>query len=76
MCIQESVNTKFLGLQIDNHLNWTNHIDKLIPKVSGPCYGVRSMLHVSNTDALKSNNHIFYKKTQSNATFLFIRNLL
>jgi hypothetical protein len=26
--IQESVNTIFLGLQIDNHLNWTNHIEK------------------------------------------------
>jgi hypothetical protein len=52
--IQESVNTKFLGLQIDNHLNWTNHIDKLIPKLSGACYAVRSMLHVSNTDTVKS----------------------
>jgi hypothetical protein len=48
--IQESVNTKFLGLQIDNRLNWTNHIDKLIPKLSGACYAVSSMLHVSNTD--------------------------
>jgi hypothetical protein len=33
--IQESVNTKFLGLQTDNHLNCTNYIDKLIPKLSG-----------------------------------------
>jgi hypothetical protein len=31
--IQESVSTKFLGLQIDNHLNWTNHIDKIITKL-------------------------------------------
>jgi len=23
--IEESVNTKFLGLQIDNHINWKNH---------------------------------------------------
>jgi hypothetical protein len=52
--IQESGNTKFLGLQIDNHLNWTNHIDKLIPMLSGACYAVRSMLHVSNTNTLKS----------------------
>jgi hypothetical protein len=31
-CIEESVNMKFLDLQIDNHLNWTNHSDKLLPK--------------------------------------------
>jgi hypothetical protein len=24
--IQESVNMKFLGLQIDKYLNWTNHV--------------------------------------------------
>jgi hypothetical protein len=30
--IEESVDAKFLGLQIDNHLNWENHIDQLIPK--------------------------------------------
>jgi hypothetical protein len=35
--IQESVNTKFLGLQTDNHLNWTDHIDKLTPKLSEAC---------------------------------------
>jgi hypothetical protein len=29
-CIDQSVNMKFLDLQIDNHLHWTNHIDKLI----------------------------------------------
>jgi hypothetical protein len=55
ICIwQESVNTKFLGLQIDNHINWTYYIDKLIPKLSAACYAVRFMLHVSNTDTLKS----------------------
>jgi hypothetical protein len=39
--IEESVQTKFLGLQIDNHLNWANHIAQLIPKLSGACYAVR-----------------------------------
>jgi hypothetical protein len=40
--IEESEQTKFLGLQIDNHLNWKNRIDKLSPKSSGACYAVRS----------------------------------
>jgi hypothetical protein len=38
--IKESVNTKFLGLQIDNHLNWKYHIDQIVPKLSGACYTV------------------------------------
>jgi hypothetical protein len=52
--VEESVHTKFLGLQIDNHLNWKNHIDQLVPKLSGACYAVRSLLHISNTDTIKS----------------------
>jgi hypothetical protein len=52
--MEESVHTKFLGLHIDNHLNWKNHIDQLILKLSGACYAVRSLLHISNTDTLKS----------------------
>jgi hypothetical protein len=31
-CIEEMVNTDFLGLQIDNHLNWKNHIEQMVPK--------------------------------------------
>jgi hypothetical protein len=27
------VDLKFLGIQIDNHLNLKNHIDQIIPKV-------------------------------------------
>jgi hypothetical protein len=49
-CIEESVNTKFIGFQIHNLLNWTNHIDKLIPKLGGECYTVRSVCHIINTD--------------------------
>jgi hypothetical protein len=53
-CIEESVNTKFIGLQIHNHLNWKNHIDRLVPKLSGAHYADRSMLLISNTDTLKT----------------------
>jgi len=42
------VNTEFLGLQIDNHINWKNHIEQMILKLSGACYGIRSMVHISN----------------------------
>jgi hypothetical protein len=52
--IEESINTKSHGLQIDNHLNWKNHVDLMIPKLSRGYYAVRSMPHVSSTDTLKS----------------------
>jgi len=32
-CIEEMVNTKFLCLQIDSHLNWKDHINHLISKL-------------------------------------------
>ena len=30
--ISEVPSTKFLGVQIDNHLNWKCHIDQILPK--------------------------------------------
>jgi hypothetical protein len=52
--IEETVNSKFLGLHTDNHLNWKDHIDQMIPKLSGASYAVRSMFHISNINTLKS----------------------
>jgi hypothetical protein len=52
--IEETVNSKFLGLHLDNHLNWKDHTDQMIPKLSGACYTVRSMFHISNINTLKS----------------------
>jgi hypothetical protein len=31
-CVEEMVNTEFLGLQIDKNLNWKNYIEQMIPK--------------------------------------------
>jgi hypothetical protein len=52
--IEVAINTKFLCLQIDNCLKWKNHIDQLVPKLSGAYNADRFMLHISNTDDLKS----------------------
>ena len=39
--MEETGNTKFRGLQIDN-INWKNHIIKeMIPELSGACYAIR-----------------------------------
>ena len=36
--IEETVNTKFLGLQTDNHIKWKDHIKEMILKLRGACY--------------------------------------
>jgi hypothetical protein len=48
------VNMKCLGLQIDNHLNWKDHDEQMVPKLSAECYAVRSMVHINNINTLKS----------------------
>ena len=34
---------KLLGLDLDHHMNWKTHIDKIIPKLSRACYIIRSV---------------------------------
>jgi hypothetical protein len=46
--MKESINKKLLGLQIDKHLNWKNHIDLMIPKLGRECYAVRSKSCISS----------------------------
>jgi hypothetical protein len=52
--IEEAVHLKFLGIQIDNHLNWKDHIDQIIPKLSAACYMVRQMYYICNNNTLRS----------------------
>jgi hypothetical protein len=52
--IEETVNSKFFGLHLGNHLNWKDHIDQMMRKLSGACYAVRSMFHISNINTVKS----------------------
>jgi hypothetical protein len=51
---QESINTKFLGLRTNNHLNWKKYIDIMVSKLGRACYAIRLMSHISSTDTLKS----------------------
>jgi hypothetical protein len=39
----ENNHTKFLGLELDNNINWKNHIHKILPKLSNACYLIRRM---------------------------------
>ena len=51
---EQTMNTKILGLQTDNHINWKNHTEQMIPKLSEACNAIRSMAHTSNINTLKS----------------------
>ena len=53
--IEETVNTKFLGLQIDNHINWMNHIEEMICEFSGTCYAIRLMAHITSINTTQIN---------------------
>ena len=57
MCVDETVNTKFLGLQIDNHINMNKHFEQIIPQFSRVCYAIRSVVHISNINTLQSIYH-------------------
>jgi hypothetical protein len=46
-------NTKFLGLELDKTINWKNHVQKIIPKLSSACYLVRRMYPCCNLNTLK-----------------------
>jgi len=52
--IEKAENTTFLGLQIDNHTNWKNHMEEMIPKLSRARYAIRAMAHISNINTVKS----------------------
>ena len=54
------MNTKFLGLQIDNHINCKNDIEQMIPKLSGSCYAIKLMVPLSNINTLKSIHYAYF----------------
>ena len=54
------MNTKVLGLQIGNHINWNNFIEEMTRKLSGACYAVRSIIHFSNINTLNSVYYAYF----------------
>ena len=52
--IEAALSLKFRGMQLDNHLNWKDHIDQILPKLSTACYAVRQMHHICDENTKKS----------------------
>jgi hypothetical protein len=57
--IEETVNRKFLGLPIGNHINSKNDIQGMIPKFRSACYAIMSMVHTSNINTVKSISYAY-----------------
>jgi len=51
--IKETDSLKFLSLELDKFLNWKNHIDKLLPKLSSASFVIRSMSSLCNITTIK-----------------------
>jgi len=51
--LTEINHTKFLGLELDKNINWKNHIQKIVPKLSSACYLIRRTSPLCNLTTLK-----------------------
>jgi hypothetical protein len=45
--------TKFIGLKLDKNINWKNHIQKILPKLSSACFVIRRLCPSCNINTLK-----------------------
>lgn len=60
--LQLMKNTKFLGLQIDESLDWSQHIDSLCSRLSQVCYSIRVMSRYVDRRTL---NIVYYANFES-----------
>ena len=61
--MKESTNTKFLGSEVDKHLKWKNHINKILPKLSSAYFFVRPVYSYSNMPTLKMIYFVYFHAT-------------
>ena len=52
--IDEVTFTKFLGLYIDNKLQWTNHIKHCKSKIASSLYAIRTAKHVLSYEHMRT----------------------
>lgn len=58
--------TKFLGVTIDNALNWNTHIDIIAKKLSSTCYALYRLSQLANRQTLLS---YYYAHFESRASY-------
>ena len=40
-------------MHIDSHMNWENHVEQILPKLSTICFSIRSLIHTLNLETLR-----------------------
>jgi len=50
--INEVKCSTFLGMHIDNHMNWKNHVEQILPKLGAACFSIRNLIHTLHPDVL------------------------
>lgn len=54
ICIKETEHTKYLGIEIDNHLKWDKHINILIKKLRSILYKFKTLRQILTLNNLKT----------------------
>jgi len=39
-------------MHIDNHMNWKNQVEPILPKLSAACFSIRKLISILNADIL------------------------
>jgi len=60
--------------QLDKHISWKNHINKILPKLSSACFVVGSVYSYSNISTLKMI-YVAYCHATMEYVFIFWGNL-
>lgn len=80
LCLKFSEKTSFLGILVDNHLNWTSHVEKVCSKVSSGIFALKRLTPFCNFDTVKCtyfsliHSHIAYGIEVYGATTIFNMN--
>jgi hypothetical protein len=52
MVMNEVPEIKFLGIQIDNKLNWKSHVEYILPNLSSAIFVIRSLSYFMSSETL------------------------
>lgn len=64
--IEEKKSTSFLGLTVDNNLNWNEHVDKVLRKINSGIYALKKMSLYCGLETLR---HIYFAYIHSHISF-------
>jgi hypothetical protein len=63
--IANSASTKFLGMTMNNKLNWNNHVDSITKKLSKACYMLRNAKTCMSASSLMMIYYAFFHSIMS-----------